>query len=110
MNGSGKYWIPEENELVYFIKRLVYLLLLNSNSIINYPLNSSLLNIDKYNNNQSVDISSVFSWHWHTVLYGFNLASWLSMESKFSLGKSSYYYFAETCIRIHEILLFTNGM
>ncbi|CAH8610286.1 unnamed protein product [Schistosoma haematobium] len=85
LNGSGKYWIPEENELVYFIKRLVYLLLLNSNSIINYPLNSSLLNLDKHNNNQSVDISSVFSWHWHTVLYGFNLASWLSMESKFSL-------------------------
>ncbi|VDO88244.1 unnamed protein product [Schistosoma margrebowiei] len=85
LNGSGKYWIPEENELVYFIKRLVYLLLLNSNSTINYPLNSSILNIDKQNNNQSVDISSVFSWHWHTVLYGFNLASWLSIESKFSL-------------------------
>uniref|UniRef100_A0A095B4M4 Midasin n=1 Tax=Schistosoma haematobium TaxID=6185 RepID=A0A095B4M4_SCHHA len=85
LNGSGKYWIPEENELVYFIKRLVYLLLLNSNSTINYPLNSSLLNIDKQNNSQSVDISSVFSWHWHTVLYGFNLASWLSIESRFSL-------------------------
>ncbi|XP_018652764.1 mdn1, midasin-related [Schistosoma mansoni] len=84
LNGSGKYWIPEEKELVYFIKRLVYLLLLNSNCTINYPLNSSLL-IDKHSTTQSVDISSIFSWHWHTVLYGFNLASWLSIESKFSL-------------------------
>ncbi|KAH8857574.1 Midasin, partial [Schistosoma japonicum] len=89
LNGSDKYWIPEENELVYFLNRLVSLLLLNFNSTFNYPVNTPTI-VDKEKNNlQLVNVSSVFSWHWHTILFGFNIASWLSIESKLSLDPSA---------------------
>ncbi|VDP99263.1 unnamed protein product [Trichobilharzia regenti] len=80
LNTSDKYWIPDENELVYFINRLVYLLLLccsNSETPSSTSINNPMIHSKSEMPIHQLDVTNAFSWHWHTVLFGYNLATYM---------------------------------
>ncbi|CAL8083642.1 unnamed protein product [Calicophoron daubneyi] len=74
---SRKTWIPDENELIYFVKRVQGLLIPRLQWTFTEQNESASIDTPR------VDAST--TWRWHTLLGCYSLASWLLFQTGVSL-------------------------